>query len=188
MKTPSAFPAGCDYDQAQARADQAAWVAETLQDLEDAGWELIHLETRRSFDRYELKLTKHVAPLVREWCSMLLFANFASTARQTDSGKVKGQGKGESRFLFTTRTDAIWLIKSDAANPDEAALYQGNEAGGGVVFSGTTALLYLLDWAALHPRTVYQFGFGLKFPGDLRFREIRFDDNALIIQPDFIRA
>jgi rubrerythrin len=35
-------------------ADQAVLVAETLQDLEDAGWELEHLESRHSFDRYSI--------------------------------------------------------------------------------------------------------------------------------------
>jgi len=59
------------------------------------------------FDRYELKLTKHVAPLVREWCSMLLFANFSSQARKTDSGKAKGVGDGNTRYIYTQRTDAF---------------------------------------------------------------------------------
>ena len=53
-KTPSPFPLGADYDQAQARSDQAAWIAETLQDLEDAGWEPEHLEDRHGFSRYTL--------------------------------------------------------------------------------------------------------------------------------------
>ena len=51
---PSPFPFGCDFDQAQARADQAVWIAETLQDLEDAGWTPEHLESKRGFDRYSL--------------------------------------------------------------------------------------------------------------------------------------
>ncbi|NBC46726.1 MAG: hypothetical protein GVY22_01785 [Gammaproteobacteria bacterium] len=43
-----------DYDEAQAAADKALWLADTLQDLEDAGWTLEHLETRRTFDRYTI--------------------------------------------------------------------------------------------------------------------------------------
>lgn len=43
-----------DYDAAQVAADKALWLADTLQDLEDDDWELEHLETRRTFDRYEL--------------------------------------------------------------------------------------------------------------------------------------
>jgi len=57
------------------------------------------------FDRYELKLSKHVSPLVREWCSMLLFANFGSKIRQGDR-KAKGVGGSEDRYLYTSRTDA----------------------------------------------------------------------------------
>jgi len=58
------------------------------------------------FDRYELKLKKHTAPIIREWCNMLLFANFASEARQNDGGKSKGVGDGTKRLMYTTRTDA----------------------------------------------------------------------------------
>ena len=58
------------------------------------------------FDRYELKLTKHVAPLIREWSSMLLFANFESESRQNEGGKAKGVGDGSTRLMYTTRTDA----------------------------------------------------------------------------------
>jgi len=32
-------------------------------------------EASGAYDRYELKLTKQVAPLVKEWCDMLLFGN-----------------------------------------------------------------------------------------------------------------
>lgn len=89
---------------------------------------------------------------------------------------------------ITTRTDAIWLVKSDAADVDELALYQGDESGGGVQFSGTTALLYLLDFSGLAIAKTYPFGFGLKFPGDARFREIRLADSKIFIEPDFIRG
>lgn len=52
--TPSPLPMGADYDQAHCRAEQAAWVADNLQDLEDAGWEPEHLESKHGFDRYTL--------------------------------------------------------------------------------------------------------------------------------------
>jgi len=58
------------------------------------------------FDRHEMKLTKHVAPLVREWCDMLLFANFVSTYNTNDDGKTKGVGDGTERVMYATRTDA----------------------------------------------------------------------------------
>jgi len=58
------------------------------------------------FDRYELKLRKHTSPLVREWCNLLLFANFASKVEKTESDKKKGTGDGTERMMYTTRTDA----------------------------------------------------------------------------------
>jgi hypothetical protein len=54
MRIPSPLPAGADFDQANANADYAVWIAETLQDLEDAGWDLDHLEDRNTFSRYTL--------------------------------------------------------------------------------------------------------------------------------------
>lgn len=58
------------------------------------------------FDRYELKLRKHTSPLIREWCNLLLFANFASKVEETESDKKKGTGDGTERLMYTTRTDA----------------------------------------------------------------------------------
>jgi hypothetical protein len=46
---------GADYDQQQARADLALAIAETLQDLEEAGWTLDRIETRNGFDRYSIR-------------------------------------------------------------------------------------------------------------------------------------
>jgi rubrerythrin len=54
MKVPSPLPAGADFDQAIANADYAVYIAETLQDLEDAGWKLDHLEDRNTFSLYNL--------------------------------------------------------------------------------------------------------------------------------------
>ena len=35
-----------------------------------------------AYDRYELKLSKQVGPLVKEWCDMLLFANYFNQGRR----------------------------------------------------------------------------------------------------------
>jgi len=55
-------------------------------------------EEAGSFDRYELKLEKKVAPLVKQWTDMLLFANYKTIVVEID-GKKKGQGS--SRVLHT---------------------------------------------------------------------------------------
>lgn len=54
-----------------------------------------------AFDRYELKMSKQVAPLVKEWADCLLFGNFVTLV--TDG---KGVG-GKKRRLWAERTAAI---------------------------------------------------------------------------------
>ena len=63
-----------------------------------------------AYDRYELKLTKQVAPLVKEWCDMLLFANYFTKVAENDSGRKRGVG-GRERKLYTTHT-AAWDAKN----------------------------------------------------------------------------
>jgi hypothetical protein len=63
-----------------------------------------------AYDRYELKLTKQVGPLVKEWCDMLLFANYFTRVAENDAGKKRGVG-GRERKLYTTHT-AAWDAKN----------------------------------------------------------------------------
>ena len=58
-----------------------------------------------SYDRYELKLSKQVAPLLKEWSDLLLFANYVTKVAEGDTGKRRGVG-GRERVLFTTHTAA----------------------------------------------------------------------------------
>ena len=44
------------------------------------------------YDRWELKLSKKVAPIVKEWCDALLFLNYETTVEVTGSGKAKARG------------------------------------------------------------------------------------------------
>ena len=63
-----------------------------------------------SYDRYELKLTKHVAPLIKEWADALLFGNWKTQIREKDSGKLQGVG-GRERLMNCTRA-AAWDAKN----------------------------------------------------------------------------
>ena len=67
-------------------------------------------EAAGAYDRYELKLTKQVAPLVKEWCDMLLFGNYFTRVAENDSGKKRGVG-GRERVLYTNHT-AAWDAKN----------------------------------------------------------------------------
>ena len=53
-----------------------------------------------AYDRWEMKLTKQVAPLLKEWCDILLFCNYKTyvVAAQNETRKVQG-GK---RVMYTT--------------------------------------------------------------------------------------
>jgi AAA domain len=63
-----------------------------------------------SFDRYELKLTRQVGPLIKEWCDALLFGNWHTTVKQPDEGKNKGIG-GKERRLYCNHS-AAWDAKN----------------------------------------------------------------------------
>ena len=59
-----------------------------------------------AYDRYELKLSKHVAPLVKEWADAVLFGNWKTQIKEKEKNKPGQQFKGvggKSRLLFTTR-------------------------------------------------------------------------------------
>lgn len=78
-----------------------------------------------SYDRFQLKLSKHVSPLIREWANMVLFENWAVTVKaETDRKgnvtKAKGKG-GRSRLLHTTH-HAAYDAKNRYGLPDTIAI------------------------------------------------------------------
>ena len=62
-----------------------------------------------SYDRYELKLSRQVAPLVKEWADLYLFANYKTRVIEKE-GKNKAIG-GQERVMYTSRT-AAWDAKN----------------------------------------------------------------------------
>ena len=50
-------------------------------------------EEQGQFDRWEMKLSKQVAPLIKEWCDMLLFCNYKTFVITTDSNIADGDVK-----------------------------------------------------------------------------------------------
>jgi hypothetical protein len=57
-------------------------------------------EEQGSFDRYEMKLTRQVAPLIKEWSDALFFVNYKIYVVTTENNKRKAQGG--KRVLYTT--------------------------------------------------------------------------------------
>lgn len=74
-----------------------------------------------AYDRWELKLQKKTAPLVKEWADMLLFANYKTMVINVDNqGAVKGKnkGQGQRRTIYTEHT-AAWDAKNRHGLPSE---------------------------------------------------------------------
>jgi hypothetical protein len=69
------------------------------------------------FDRYELKLTKQSAPLLREWCDLLLFCNYRTKLVEGSDGRLKAQG-GKDRVMHAEHS-AAWDAKNRFGLPAE---------------------------------------------------------------------
>ena len=69
-----------------------------------------------AYDRWEMKLSKNTLPYVKEWCDMLLFANYKTIVVNTQNGKAKA--KGGERKIYTTH-NACWDAKNRFGLPDE---------------------------------------------------------------------
>lgn len=69
-----------------------------------------------AYDRYELKLTKKVAPMVKEWADALFFVNYKTYIITTEDKKTKAQGG--KRTLYTQHS-ASWDAKNRDGLPEE---------------------------------------------------------------------
>lgn len=69
-----------------------------------------------AYDRWELKLSKKVAPMVKEWADMVLFANYKTYVVKSESGTKKGQGG--KRVMYTTHNPA-WDAKNRDNLPEQ---------------------------------------------------------------------
>lgn len=74
-----------------------------------------------AYDRWELKLSKQCAPLVKEWADMLLFCNYKTIVVNVDNqGAAKGKNKarGGKRVIYTQH-HPCWDAKNRFGLPDE---------------------------------------------------------------------
>lgn len=77
-----------------------------------------------SYDHWEMKTSKKVAPLIREWADAVFFANYKTIVVNVDGqGAQKGKNKaqGGKRMLYTTHTP-FWDAKNRLGLPDELPL------------------------------------------------------------------
>lgn len=69
-----------------------------------------------AYDRWEMKLQKKTAPLVKEWADMVLFANYKTYVIKKDDNKSKAQGG--NRVMYTTH-HPCWDAKNRHNLPEE---------------------------------------------------------------------
>lgn len=72
-----------------------------------------------SYDRWEMKLSKQVAPLLKEWCDLLLFCNYKTVVVTTDNDRKKAQGG--KRVMYASH-HPCWDAKNRCGLPDEMDL------------------------------------------------------------------
>lgn len=78
-----------------------------------------------AYDRWEMKLSKHVAPLLKEWCDILLFLNYKTYVVTTDSNTKKVQGG--KRIMYTSH-NPCWDAKNRQGLPEEMDMDYANIA------------------------------------------------------------
>lgn len=96
-----------------------------LNDVVDAGINVVilaHAKMRKfeqpdelgAYDRWELKLSKQVAPLIKEWADAVLFANYKTTVVNVDNqGAVKGKNKAQGgKRIMHTQHHPCWDAKN----------------------------------------------------------------------------
>lgn len=104
-------------------AEEFTRFLQSLEALRESGMNLVmvaHSTIRKfeqpdaagAYDRYELKLSKQCAPLLKEWCDLLLFVNYFTKVTEKD-GKQKAVG-GKERRIYTSHCAAF-----DAKNRHE---------------------------------------------------------------------
>ena len=74
-----------------------------------------------AYDRWELKLSKHDSPLVKEWADAILFCNYKTMVVNVDGqGTQKGKNKAQGgRRVMYTQHHPCWDAKNRFGLPEE---------------------------------------------------------------------
>ena len=72
-----------------------------------------------AYDRWEMKLTRQSAPLLKEWCDLLLFCNYETFVVNTENKTAKAQGG--KRVMYTSH-HPCWDAKNRHGLPDKLDL------------------------------------------------------------------
>ena len=80
-----------------------------------------------AYDHWEMKLTKQVAPLLKEWADLLLFCNYKTFVVSTEGSNSK-KAQGGKRVMYTSHNPA-WDAKNRHGLPEEMELSFAGLAG-----------------------------------------------------------
>lgn len=86
-----------------------------------------------AYDRWEMKLSKQVAPLLKEWCDHLFFCNYQTFVVTSDNDTKKAQG---GKHVIYTSHHPAWDAKSRVSLPEIVDLDYKNIAH---IFEAKTA-------------------------------------------------
>ena len=92
-------------------------------------------EESNSYDHWEMKTSKKVAPMLREWADMVLFLHYDIQVYKSGEKDKKGKAQGGRRVMETTHTP-YWDGKNRYGLPDKLPLDFGQIAG---LFAGPIA-------------------------------------------------
>ncbi len=81
-----------------------------------------------AYDRWETKLSKGVAPMVKEWADMVLFANYKTYSVAVDDKGKKRKAQGGSRVMYTSH-HPCWDAKNRYSLPEEMPFDYSGIAG-----------------------------------------------------------
>lgn len=70
-----------------------------------------------AYDRWEMKLTKKIAPLLKEWADIVLFCNYKTTVI-TDQATNSKKATGGTRIMYATH-HPCWDAKNRYGLPDQ---------------------------------------------------------------------
>lgn len=101
-----------------------------LTEISDGGRNIVvtaHAQMRKfeqpdeqgAYDRWELKLSKQCAPMLKEWADMVLFCNYKTQVVKTETGVRKA--KGGQRVMYTSH-NPCWDAKNRDGLPDELSM------------------------------------------------------------------
>lgn len=84
-------------------------------------------EENTSYDHWEMKTSKKVAPMLREWADMVLFLHYDIQVYKSSEKDKKGKAQGGRRVMETTHTP-YWDGKNRYGLPDKLPLDFGQIA------------------------------------------------------------